>query len=179
MSALKSYFYHYYIWLIIFIFTICNSLGFKHINYTNPQNVFLIVFLNLFLLFFLTYPYLVRLEDKIPKQSFFNFLDIPDGKIKFPHITSFLGEQALGALLATLMIVYGREILIATGSGTITALIVFMMLLLTVSITMLSLARISLQVINLNLSKSLELALILILLFITYWLFIGGLKLAP
>ena len=179
MSGFKSRFYHYYIWLIIFIFTVLNFLGYNYINYSNAGNVFFIVFLNLFCLLFFTYPYLSKLENKISEEDFLSFLDVPQGKIKFPNITSFLGEQALGSLFATLTIVYGRDIFKVTESGAIAAIFVFIVFLITISITTLSLTRISLQIINLRYSKIPELLLILLLFFITYWLYVGGLKLAP
>lgn len=179
VSEFKSIFYHYYIWLIIFTFTILNFLGYKYIGYSNAGNVFLIVFLNLFCLLFVTYPYLRKLENKVSEQELLNFLDVPRGKIKFPNITNFLGEQALGSLFATLTIVYGRDIFNMTKSGALAAIFVFIVFLITISITTLSLTRISLQIINLKYSNKIEFLLILLAFFITYWLYIGGLKLAP
>jgi hypothetical protein len=176
VSELKSI---YYIWLIIFTFTILNFIGYKNIDYSNEGNVFFIVFLNMFCLLFATYPYLRKLEHKVSDQELLNFLDVSQGKIKFPNITNFLGEQALGSLFATLTIVYGREIFEATKSGALAAIFVFIAFLMTITITTLSLTRVSLQIINLKYSHKVEFPLIFLAFFITYWLYIGGLNLAP
>lgn len=179
MIEFKSIFYHYYIWLIVFTSTFLNFLGYKNFGYSSSGNVFVIVFLNLFFLLFATIPYLKILENKVSDQELLSFLDVPQGKIKFTNITNFLGEQALGSLFATLTIVYGKEIFNITRSGALTAILIFIVFLITISITTLSLTRVSLQIINLKYPRKIELLLILFAFFITYWLYIGGLKLAP
>lgn len=179
MSGLKSIFTHYYIWLVIFTFTVLNFLGYLSWGYSNSGNVFTIVFLNLFFLLLVTYPYLIKLENKFSKEKIFDFLDIPQGNVKFSNITNFLGEQALGSLLATLTIVYGKDILKVSENEVITAIFVFTIFLITISITTLSLTRFSLQIMNLKYSRIIESLFIVLIFFITYWFYISGLKLVP
>lgn len=179
MTGFKSIFFHYYIWVIIFISTSLNFVGYKYLGYSNQGNVFAIVFLNLFFLLLAIVPFLINLEHKVSDQELLKFLDVPHGEIKFTNITNFLGEQALGSLFATLTIVYGRDILNITKSGVLTATFVFTVFLITISITTLSLTRISLQIMSLRYSNKIEFLFILLVFFITYWLYVGGLKLAP
>ncbi|MDC5079994.1 hypothetical protein OHW40_16545, partial [Acinetobacter baumannii] len=103
----------------------------------------------------------------------------PKRSIKFPDLTAFLGEQALGSLLATLTIVYGRNILEITNSGILAGVFIFLLFISTMAITTLSLSKITLQVIYLKIGKFKEFIIILIFFFITYWAYIGGLKLVP
>ncbi|MCL6232481.1 MULTISPECIES: hypothetical protein [Acinetobacter] len=172
-----AFLYHYYIWLIIFLFSGMNIVFYKIIK--SQVDVLIIVFINLILLLFFLYPYLNKISKKISNDDFLSFLNVSKGSIKFTDLTTFLGEQALGSLLATLTIVYGREVFKITNSGAITAIFIYIIFLLTISITTLSLAKISLQTINLNLNRFKEFLLIIIFFFITYWAYIGGLKLVP
>lgn len=179
MSGLKSIIDHYYIWLVIFTLTYFNIWGYSYLGYSITGNVFFLVFLNLSILSILISYYLYKLANKVSQEKILNFLDVPLGKITFPNITNFLGEQALGSLFATLTIVYGRDVFAVTKNEAIAAIFVFTIVLITIGITTLSLSRISLQIINLKCSMSAQILLILLMFFITYWLYVGGLKLAP
>lgn len=174
---MASFLYHYYLWLLIFIFSTINIFFYKIT--TTEADVLVVVFINLVLLLFSLYPYLSKVSKKIDNTNFLSFLNLSKGPIKFTDLTGFLGEQALGSLLATLTIVYGREIFKTTGSGAFTAIIVFIIFVLTITITTLSLARISLQSMNLKIGRVKEFFLIVSYFFITYWAYIGGLKLVP
>ncbi len=176
MSASQKVFEHYYIWFVIFILATFNL--FVWVQDTNEWNIFFIVFCNLFILLVLLAYFLNKILSKIDDSTLLNFLDIPDNKIKFPNITNFLGEQALGSLLATLTIVYGKKIFDLTQSGAIAAIFVFSLFLITMTITTLSLTKISIQIIRAKYPKYIEISLFLIGFFITYWFYIGGLKLA-
>ena len=146
MSASQKVFEHYYIWFVIFILATFNL--FVWVKDTNEWNIFFIVFCNLFILLVLLAYFLNKILSKIDDSTLLNFLDIPDNKIKFPNITNFLGEQALGSLLATLTIVYGKKIFDLTQSGAIAAIFVFSLFLITMTITTLSLTKISIQIIG-------------------------------
>lgn len=176
MSASQKVFEHYYIWFVIFILASFNL--FVWVKDTNEWNIFFIVFCNLLILLVLLAYFLNKILSKIDDSTLLNFLDIPDNKIKFPNITNFLGEQALGSLLATLTIVYGKKIFDLTQSGAIAAIFVFSLFLITMTITTLSLTKISIQIIRSKYLKHIEILLFLICFFITYWFYIGGLKLA-
>lgn len=175
MSAKKGLFEHFYIWFVIFLLASLNFwLGIPN----DKVNIFYLVLSNLLiLLLFLSY-WLYKLASKIENESFINFLDVPNGKIKFPNIMSFLGEQALGSLLATLTIVYGRQIYNEINE-IIAAIFLFLMLLITVTITTLSISRLSLQMINVNYGKNKEILGVLSFFLINCVFLLGGLKLAP
>lgn len=170
-------FYRYYIWLLIFLYAGVNYYLYGIIE--TQTDVLIIVFVNLFTLLFTLYPFLIKVGNKIKNEVFLNFIEVPRRSIKFPDLTAFLGEQALGSLLATLTIVYGRDILEVTNSGFLTGFFVFLLFLCTITITTLSFSRISLQVIYLKIGRFKEFLIILFFLFITYWAYIGGLKLVP
>lgn len=174
---MKSFILHYYIWLIIFIFTACNLFFYKITS--TELDVLVVVFINLMVILLALYPYLNFISKKIDRRVFLSFLNVSNGSIKFTDLTGFLGEQALGSLLATLTIVYGRDIFKITESGIFTAIIIFIIFILTMAITTLSLAKIGLQTMNLKMSRWKEFLIIILYFFVTYWAYIGGLKLAP
>ncbi len=176
MSASQKIFEHYYIWFVIFLLATFNL--FVWTENANEWNIFFIVFCNLFILLFSIAYFLNKLLSRIDNTTLLNFLDVPSNKVRFSNITNFLGEQALGSLLATLTIVYGKKIFDLTQSGAVAAIFVFSLFLITITITTLSLTKISIQIIYSKYPKYIEILLFLISFFITYWFYIGGLKLA-
>ncbi|HGH3605402.1 hypothetical protein [Acinetobacter baumannii] len=174
---MKTIFYRYYVWFLIFLYAGANYYLYDIIE--TQLDVLLIVFINLSTLLFTLYPFLIKIGNKIKNEDFLNFIEVPKRSIKFPDLTAFLGEQALGSLLATLTIVYGRNILEITNSGLLAGVVIYLLFISTITITTLSLSRITLQIIYLKIGWFKEFIIILIFFFITYWAYIGGLKLVP
>lgn len=97
-------------------------------NALSTQLVFSAIFINLVFLFVLAAPYLSKKADAIDNDAIVAFLDIPDknATFRFSAFSSFLSDQALGAFLATLLIVTGKEALHSYGpilSGAYVALL--------------------------------------------------------
>lgn len=109
-------------------------------NTLSTQLVFSGVFINFVFLFILAAPYLSKKAEAIGNDVIVAFLDLPDknASFRFSAFSSFLSDQALGAFLATLLIVTGKGALQSYGpilSGAYVAIIfVASIFLVTVSL---------------------------------------------
>jgi hypothetical protein len=86
-------------------------------NTLSTQLVFSGVFINLVFLVILAASYLSKKAEAIGNDAIVAFLDMPDKNetFRFSAFSSFLSDQALGAFLATLLIVTGKDALQSYG----------------------------------------------------------------
>ncbi len=111
-------------------------------NNINDRFVFFGVFINLILLFVLTAPCLSKKAEAINNDKIVVFLDLPgkDKPFRFSDFSSFISDQALGAFLATLLIVTGKVALQSHGP-ILAALYVAIVLIASIVLTTVSLVR--------------------------------------
>lgn len=104
--------------------------------------IFSATLINLMVLFILLLPVIRAQVEKISSISINDFLQLPSNKerLTFPVISTFLGEQALGAFLGTVLIYTTRHAVPNIGV-TISAVYCFLLLLISIAIISLSLLR--------------------------------------
>ena len=108
----------------------------------SDQLIFSGIFINLVLLFIFVAPYLSKKAEAINNEKIVAFLDLPgkDKFFRFSDFSSFLSDQALGAFLATLLIVTGKAALHSYGP-ILTALYVAILFIASIVLTTVSLVR--------------------------------------
>ncbi|MEX5755047.1 hypothetical protein AB6B30_10840 [Acinetobacter baumannii] len=134
-------------------------------------------FVLIFIATLLSFTYTEKSIEQSEKLE--NFLEIPNGNLKYNHIMSFLSDQVFGTFLTTLALVYGRKIFALTESSVISAFFTFVIFIFTISIITLSLGKISIQIFRSQLSHIKQWLIVIILLAVSYWFCIAGLELAP
>ncbi|MBO1924585.1 hypothetical protein [Thiomicrorhabdus sp. 6S3-12] len=108
----------------------------------SEQIIFTAVFINLLSAVVISLPFISKKAESISNETIKDFLELPDKKSKltFPVFSNFLGEQALAAFLATVLIYTGKQALQEYG-GFISAIYMFSLYFVALVLASISLVR--------------------------------------
>lgn len=97
---------------------------------------------NSYCLFVLVLPVLMEKIEILKGERLLDFLDVSagEGRLTFPVLSGFLGEQALGGFLGTVLILTGRTVL-EWGGAVVAGIYCFVVLGFAMGITSMSLFR--------------------------------------
>ncbi|KAF2394214.1 hypothetical protein [Pseudomonas frederiksbergensis] len=104
--------------------------------------VFQAILMNLTLIFVVCIPYFQKKMDANREASLMSFLQMPnrEDSLTFPALTTFLGEQALGAFLGTSLMYVIKNVYPQIGAA-LTAILTFVLLMISLTIIVFSLVR--------------------------------------